>query len=33
MKAYKYIQTPLGEYLMAENSKGITFLELSLIHI
>jgi len=27
MKAYKYIQTPLGEYLLAENGKGITFLE------
>ena len=26
MKAYKYIQTPLGKYLMAENGKGITFL-------
>ena len=27
MKAYKYIQTPLGKYLLAENGKGITFLE------
>lgn len=27
MKAYKYIKTPLGEYLLAENGKGITFLE------
>ena len=27
MKAYKYIQTPLGQYLLAENGKGITFLE------
>ena len=26
-KAYKYIQTPLGKYLLAENGKGITFLE------
>lgn len=27
MKAFKYIQTPLGKYLLAENGKGITFLE------
>ena len=27
MKTYKYIQTPLGKYLLAENGKGITFLE------
>lgn len=26
-KNYKYIQTPLGKYLLAENGKGITFLE------
>lgn len=27
MKAYKYIQTPLGKYLLAENGKGIMFRE------